>query len=291
MRISIAIIAGGIFAFLSPSAYAATAIYFDTPVNPVSVGTPFSVVVSIDSDQPLNAYSLALHYEGAALGLVNVDTTHSVVTISTGDPKVTSGGNVAWRGGSLMPFTGIGGKIFTLNLVANATGTAKFSFTDASVYLANGKGTKEIPEEKKLNLAVESEPLGNASSPGVAITTAADVIPPEIRSLSFTPDPFNQNQKFVAFLVSDDGSGIGMNELRYRIGFFWSGWQEVKNPVPLANGVWEADFRSTDRAGNVAERTIYDWTTFWWFVLETAAGGAVIVAAITLFIARRRKAL
>ena len=270
-------------------AHAATAVYFEAPTSSVSVGSALPVRVLLDSDEPVNAYSFDIRYPAGLLNLQGTNNANSIITIQRSIPTASGGGDIVVNGGSEVPFVGSGGEVIELDFVPQATGTAEISFASAAVYLANGKGTKVVPQVESVTIAIVAASGTASSSPVVSPVVfpneSNDVTPPQITSLSFTDDPFNADQMLFTFAASDAVSGIKETDVRYRSGFFWSAWQAAKNPVSLSRGVWEVDLRAIDNAGNVAEQTFYNWGAFAWFAGEV--GAAVIAVAIIIVILYR----
>jgi len=270
-------------------ASAATLLYFEAPTSSVSVGSAFHVGVLIDSDQPVNAYSVQMDLSGNALRLDGANNANSIITVWQDIPGSSAKGGIKLNGGSESSFVGTRGELITLNFTAVATGTVQFSFSNPAVYLANGKGTKITPDTKTLRYTVSESALAGVTGSGVAANQVAtsDSIAPEVRFLSFISNPFGSDEKLLGFSVADAGSGIREVEARYRSTFFWSDWAPIKNPTPLGNDVWEVDFRATDNAGNTAEQIVYDWNAFWIFGMKI--GGVLILICLAAFFARKMR--
>ncbi len=248
-------------------------LYFDAPTSSVPVGSSFPVKVLLETDQPVNAYAIRVVYAGSGLRYDGSNNANSIITVWQSTPAA-AGNTVAFAGGSFAPFEGADGKLMMLNFTAVTTGTAQLAFANASVYLANGKGTKIIPTIKSATITVVS--------PGTAATQrllapSLDITPPLIAYRSYIPDPFNPAQKLFGFLVEDAGSGIKETDLRYRSGFAWSAWRAVANPAPLPTNVWEASLKVIDNAGNVSEAVLYDWAAFARFCLTWIIAVLVVV--------------
>lgn len=269
-------------------AAAATTLYVVAPTSSVPLGASFPVLVQIDTDQPVNAYAVMVNYDGVALHYDGANNANSLITVSQGLPTVGPGSVISWSGGSLASFAGSGGLLMTLNFTSIATGTTAITLDHPYVYLANGKGTKVVPQTKSARVTVLASAANSSLMPASAASGNADTASPTIQSISFVADPFNGSQKLLSFLVRDDVSGVQKTELRYRTGFFWSAWQPAVNPTPLRNDVWEVDFRATDNAGNIAEKTLFDWSSFWIFAAEIAIV-LLAIATIVFFVVRGKK--
>lgn len=269
-----------ILAFLSAAAcampalaMAATTLYFTVPTGTVPLGSRFAVKALVDTDQPVNAYVIRIGAAGTgAVQLDSTDNAHSIITVTQDTPTVTAGGEVSFSGGSIEAFEGMQGQLMTLDFTAIATGTVTFSYQSSYVYLANGKGTKTVPQTRSASVTI-SLSSGNVvpSGENQGSGTGSDVTPPVISYLSIAADPFNPAQKLLAFRVEDAGSGINETDLRYRSGFFWTKWQKTRNPAPLATNVWTAEFRVIDNAGNATMSTLYDRAAFARFIAAIAA--------------------
>jgi hypothetical protein len=278
-------------------ALAATQIYLAVPSVPIAPSSTFSVKILVDADRLANAYSATLHF-GGPVELLRTNNANSIIVLWQKNPTVADGA-MHFEGGSLEPFAGIGGQLLSLDFKATATGTAVFSFSDASIYLADGQGTKIMPDEKKAVVSIAEnlvEPATSSAPSETTLTGATDVVVPEIQFLAIVNDPSSggstwltaSNQKLLSFLVSDASSGVKDSFVRYRTAAFWSDWRLAANPAPLPGNAWEISLRVEDNAGNVVERTLYDWPAFG----ILAAEATVVVLAFGTagwWVAKRRK--
>jgi hypothetical protein len=263
-------------------------LYFSAP-QVVPLGAEFPVKVLVDSDQPLNAYTINFTYPSQYLEILNFNNSRSIIDVWQNQPVVSAGGTVSVRGGSLKPFSGGGGEILTVNFKALQSASATLDFEKSSaLYLANGKGTKVTPQTESFSIAVQSSTSASVFAQAQQ-AAQTDNSPPEIKFLSIIPDPFNKNQKLLGFLVSDAGSGIKETSLRARSFLRWGDWMPASNPTALPLSVWSVDFRVVDQSGNITEKTIYDWPAFRRLVLVVLAAAAGIVAILILLIKKGRK--
>ncbi len=259
---------------------ASQSLYFSVPTSSIGVGSEFPVKILIDSDQPLNAYAIALLYASDRLAILGFDNSKSVIDIWQGQPAVSEGGPVNFRGGSITPFEGSGGNIITVRFRAVKEGEALLAFGKSSLYLANGKGTKVIPQTAGLKFQIL--PLGAATATSVSTPQiyegAQDIAPPAIKYLSLIQDPFNNDQKLLSFMVSDPDSGVKETLVRTRSLLFWSDWLPAQNPTAVPLSVWSVGFKALDNKGNASERTLYNFSAF----LQPEA--LVIAAILVIFI-------
>ncbi|MEK7180763.1 MAG: cohesin domain-containing protein [Patescibacteria group bacterium] len=254
------------------AAEAATGLYFKGPIDGVSVGDEFSVEILIDSDQPLNAYSFVLKYPTDNLQVIGFNSANSIIDVQREEPQVFEGGSIKFAGASLKPFSGRGGIISIINFKALRSGNETLNFSEPKVYLADGKGTKVVPGFKSIDIKI-----------GEAVGTIPhkiefnDIKPPEIVILNLTKDPITSGRKLLSFLIKDDVSGV--KEILYREmrWFWWGEFQKAQNPSALPLRTWAVEIKAIDNAGNVTQRTIYDWGALvksyflLWFVIVLAA--------------------
>lgn len=202
------------------------------------------------------------------------------------EPQESEGGRLVFTGGSLEPFEGQGGELLAIRFKAVKARPAFFVFETASAYLADGQGTRA--NSKFQNVAVSIE----EGAPLVLETPPPDNVPPEIASFAFTPDPVNQNQKLLSFIVKDEGSGVKAVEIRSRRLLLWSSWENAESPVLVPQNIWSVGIRLTDNSGNMRERILYEWPVFFRNTLPFTLGIiAVLFFIIVHNIKKRRKML
>ncbi|MBU6500836.1 MAG: hypothetical protein KGJ89_01810 [Patescibacteria group bacterium] len=273
---------------LSYSAQASSyRIYFSGP-QAVTVGSEFSVKILIDSDQPLNAYEVSAGFPAGILDFSGFNNGNSIIDVWQNQPLVYSGGGIKFSGGSLTPFSGKSGELLTLNLKALKEGNARLDFDNAAFYLANGKGTKIVPQTEGAEISVVYPSIAVATS-SLAVPIVVDDTPPQIKYLAIVPDPINQDQKLVSSLVTDSDSGVKNLSMRTRTNLFWSDWQDAQNPTAVPLSVWAVDFKAMDNSGNITEKIIYDWNVFWRLALIYLAVAAGIIIILMLMVKKGRK--
>lgn len=276
----LAIQVAALFLFPPLAGAAGQVLYFDASARSVGVGEELAIGIFIDTDQPVNAYAVNFVFSSAALEVVGLDNSRSIIDVWPGEPLVHESGTVSFKGGSLHPFSGERGELLTIRFRALKAGPADFQFGDSALYLANGKGTKIIPQIKNLSFTVVAprEVSGEARPQSAELASASlDANSPEILFIGLIQDPINSEQKFLSFQASDRDSGIKDVFYQSRSWIFWSDAQNAQNPVALPAGVWSARITVHDNAGNAADKTVYDWYAFlWgplaWLVLAIVAG-------------------
>jgi len=249
--------------FISPSsASAASHIRFvSLGDSPADASRSFEVEVVVDSDELLNAYALGISFDTASVSLESVNTAGSLITIWQTQPKIDTGGSIKFNGASIKPFSGTDGMLLRMRFRAKegASSTMLTFLRNTAVYLANGKGTRIVPETQSMTMELDKIE-GNASASGTEDVDASnlDKNAPIITFASLGVDPVNLDQKLFAFLATDDKSGIRLVETRSRSWFAWSGWQTAQNPMAYGKNIWTVELRITDNAGNTVTKTIYD---------------------------------
>ena len=91
----------------------------------------------------MNAASGAISFPPDKLEVISLSKTGSIFTLWVQEPLFSnSSGAVNFEGIALNPgFTGIGGKLITVNFKAKAAGAAVLNFSSGSVLANDGKGT------------------------------------------------------------------------------------------------------------------------------------------------------
>lgn len=285
MKILIKFFLFSIFYFLlsSASAEAAAGLYFKGPDGVVSVGDEFSVEILIDSDQSLNAYSMTVKYPAGSLQVLGFNSANSIIDVRRNEPQVLEGGSIKFTGASLKPFSGRGGIISVVNFKAFQSGNVNLNFSEAKVYLADGRGTKVVPSFNASDIGIVEAKGGVPRK-----IEFNDTQPPSIIFLNLTKDPITPGRKLLNFLVKDDVSGVREVLYREKRWFWWSEFQKAQNPTVLPLNVWSVEIKVIDNAGNATQRMINDWGALaesnflLWFVM-------VLVAVLVINRLIRRK--
>ncbi len=277
-----------VFSEVAVFAYHAPVLYFGvSSEGGVGLGTEFSVEVKVNSDQPLNVYSLSVIYPADLIEFVSFNNAGSLLDLTRSQPKVFKDGRIQIEGGSLKSFSGEGGLLGRIVFRGIKPGEGNIVFENPRVYLANGKGTKITPNVRGQGIRIveQGEVIG-----GQEPKIGADTLPPRIESLLFIDDPVVQTQKLLGFIVKDDGTGIKEVLLSYRRWFWWTKPIPTQNPAALPLGVWSAKLIVKDNTLNVNEAVIYDWGAFVKYTLFFLAV-AVFVAVLVINRVIRRKRL
>jgi len=245
----------------------------------IELGAEFQVDLLVQTDQPVNAYSINFVYPANNLELIRIDNSKSIADVWRDSPRVFEGGRINFNGGGLEPFSGDGGLILSIIFKAIQLGEVRFNFEDSSLYLANGKGTKVEPSLDDLTIKIRE---GN----GEILAQNVDNNPPEVDFISIIEDPITPDQRILSFKVKDEESGIKETLIRTKHWLWWDDFEEVPNSLALSKGAWAINFRVVDNQGNISEKFIYDWKVFLKRILPILI---VIIGALFLVINRIRK--
>lgn len=174
------------FLFLAHSAQGAS-LYFSPHKGNYSAGNTFSVNVMISSnEQAMNAASGVIDFPADKLEVVSLNKTGSIFSLWVQEPTFSNiTGFVNFEGIVLNPgFIGTGGKIFTINFKAKASGNAVVSFLSGAILANDGMGTNILTAMSSAQLALQSSRV--AETPQVS----QEIEKPKPASvLSGTPKP------------------------------------------------------------------------------------------------------
>ena len=133
------------FSFFPILAFAQQASLFLSPNSGTfSVGQVFTVNVKVNSggSPGINAADGTVKFDADYLKVLSVSTQSSIFLLWTTQPKFSNTlGTITFGGGTPQPYTGSAGTIFSITFKALKSGSAKVSFSNASVLAADGKGT------------------------------------------------------------------------------------------------------------------------------------------------------
>ena len=127
------------------SAYAAT-LSLSPGSGSYSTNSTFTVRVVVNSGgQSINAAEGSLSFDPSQLSVVSVSRTSSIFNLWVAEPSFSNGaGSISFSGGLPSGYTGSGGTIMSVNFKAKGSGSAKVSFSNASVLANDGQGTNVL---------------------------------------------------------------------------------------------------------------------------------------------------
>lgn len=264
-----------LFSLFFVSYASAATVYFSPASVEVKNNEVFPVEIRVDAQggEELNAVAVGFVYPKDLLKVEEARDGGSIVNYWIERPNIGIPGTVRLQGGITGGFKGEGGKVVTLYFRALKKGSAKISIDEStSVFLNDGKGTRQTPKLMPLNIVVN----GGAAVSGEMgeLPSYIDGDAPEIFDavVSRSPDLFG-NQYFLAFSAKDSGSGIDYVEVK-------EGDMEyvrTDSPYLLQNQALDKDItiRAVDKVGNVKLETIRLARSRW---MEIAGLGVILLA-------------
>lgn len=151
----------------------AATLYFSPSSGEYATGNTLSVSVYVTSaDQAINAASGAISFPSDKLEVMSLSKTSSIFSLWVQEPSFSnSAGTVNFEGIVLNPgFTGVGGKVITVNFRIKAAGVALLNFSSGSALANDGKGTNILA-----NLGTSQFSFGGAAPTVPESTTPSAV--------------------------------------------------------------------------------------------------------------------
>jgi len=163
-----------VLAFL-PNVAAAATLYVSPASGTYEVGEVVSVRILVSSDQSVNAVSGSLSFSNDTLTLSSISKSGSFVNFWTQEPTFSNGaGTIDFEGVSLgSGYSGSGGTVITITFRAKAPGTARVSFTAASILANDGQGTDVTEAKNGASFSVRER-----TTPGPQKPQPQEVAPP-----------------------------------------------------------------------------------------------------------------
>jgi len=129
---------------LLPASASAATLFLSPSKATVTVGQTFTVYAVVGSpDQAMNAASGTITYPTDLMEMTSADSSGSIINFWTSQPSFSgAAGQAKFEGVVINPgYTGTSGRLMTMRFKAKAVGTAKLSFTSATVLANDGLGT------------------------------------------------------------------------------------------------------------------------------------------------------
>lgn len=156
------------------TAFAAT-MYFSPSDKTCSVGQSCAISVFVSSpDQAMNAASGVALFPADKLQISSISKSGSVFGMWVQEPSFSnSAGTVNFEGIVMNPgFTGVSGKLLTINFTAKAPGTADVTFSSGDVLANDGQGTNILKNLSgariNIQVPITSPPASQATTPASA---------------------------------------------------------------------------------------------------------------------------
>ncbi|MBX4195612.1 hypothetical protein KW796_01490 [Candidatus Parcubacteria bacterium] len=130
--------------FVAPVLASAATLFISPESDSYAAGKTFSIRVRVSSPQAINAVSGSLTFPTDKLQVTSVSKTGSILTLWVADPSYSnSDGKVSFEGVVPNPgWSGTGGTVATVSFRVVGSGSAKVSYTAASVLANDGNGTE-----------------------------------------------------------------------------------------------------------------------------------------------------
>src|SRR3989338_326682 len=206
-------------ALLLPYSVFASNIYIDANHPDFFVGDTIIFSVRVNSENKnINAVegSVLLNYLAKSVSLIDINTAGSKFSLWPGKPLPSaSNTSISFPGGSPGGFNSKDAVIFNIVLKLQKAGQITLTPDNFSVYLNDGKGTKDEVSVKKLVIDVLPKKSDSQSVDDWSSLTSNDKTPPEFIEAIISHDSYVfDNQYFVSFFATDKDSGIAYYEIK-----------------------------------------------------------------------------
>ena len=282
--------------FLPYSVFASN-VYIDTSRPDFFVGDTIMFSVRVDSENKnINAAegSVLLDYLTESVSLIDINTSGSKFSLWPGKPLPSeSNTSISFTGGAPGGLNSKDAIIFNIVLKLQKVGQITLTPNNFSVYLNDGKGTKDEVGVKNLVIVVLPKKLDSQSVDDWNDVTLNDKTPPEFIEAIISRDSYVfDNKYFVSFFAIDNGSGIAYYEIKEGDRDF----VRAESPYLLQDQSLKStvQIKAVDKAGNesitkaeiaVLPAPFYKNILFWITTLLIA----VLIFYVLRLILKRRK--
>lgn len=203
-----------------PHSVFAASVYATVGSKEIYQGDVFVVDAMISSpDARLNVADGSIVFDANTLEVKELSTGGSIFSIWAEQPTVSrenNNGQVHFVGGTPAGFQANEGLLLKIIFFAKEEGGSELKFSkDFSVFASDGKGTKISPEQKSLSLSVIKRPAGIAPIDEWKNFISKDAVPPEpFEGIISRDGNLFDNQYFVSFFTTDQGSGVAYYEIK-----------------------------------------------------------------------------
>ena len=204
--------------FLPYSVFASN-VYIDTSHPDSFVGDTVMFSVRVDSENKnINAVEggVLLDYLTESVSLIDINTAGSKFSLWPGKPLPSaSNTSISFAGGAPGGLNSKDAIIFNIVLKLQKVGQITLAPNNFSVYLNDGKGTKDGVNVKNLVIDVLPKKPDYKSVDDLSSLTSNDKTPPEFIEAIISHDSYVfDNQYFVSFFAVDKDSGIAYYEIK-----------------------------------------------------------------------------
>jgi len=197
----------------------ASNVYIDASHPDFFVGDTIMFSVRVDSENKnINAVegSVLLDYLAESVSLIDINISGSKFSLWPGKPLPSaSNTSISFAGGTPGGLNSKDAIIFNFVLKLQKAGQITLAPDNFSVYLNDGKGTKDGVRVKNLVIDVLPKKLDSRSVDDWNDVTSNDKTPPEfIEAITSQDLHLFDNQYFVSFFATDKDSGIAYYEIK-----------------------------------------------------------------------------
>ena len=206
-------------AIFLPCSVFASNIYINTSHPDFYLGDTILFSVRVDSlNKNINAVegSVRLDYVAESISLIDINTAGSKFSLWPGKPMPSeSNTSISFAGGSPGGLNSKDAIIFNIVLKLQEVGQITLAPNNFSVYLNDGKGTKDEISVKNLVIDVLPKKPDSQSVDDWSSLTSNDKTPPEFIEAIISKDRNAFDGKyFVSFFATDNDSGIAYYEIK-----------------------------------------------------------------------------
>jgi len=286
--------------FLPYSVFASN-VYIDANHPDFFVGDTIMFSVRVDSlNKNINAVegSVMLNYLTESVSLIDINTAGSEFSLWPGKPMPSEDNtSISFVGGSPGGFDSKDAIIFNIVLKLQKAGQITLTPDNFSVYLNDGKGTKDGVSVKNLVIDVLPKKLDSRSRDDWNDVISNDKTPPEPFEITTGKDPaIFDNQHFISFFTTDAESGVAYYEVQEGERDFI----RAESPYLLQDQTLNSiiKVRAVDKAGNkrivellpiAPAKPFYKNIMFWLIVLSILGAAYLIWRIIRAVLKIRNK--
>ena len=212
-----------LFSIYSVTHASGASLYLSPSANSSKIGQSFTATVFLSSaEQAMNAAQGTISFPADKLSVTSISKSGSVVSLWTQEPSFSnSAGTINFEGIVLNPgFTGLAGKMISINFTTKAVGDAIVGFSSGSILANDGMGTSILASFGNARFNIESGASVPTSPVSTTPVSSAKTPPAPMIYSSTHSDPNkwynNKNPKFswsvtkditgVSFLINDQPS-------------------------------------------------------------------------------------
>lgn len=277
-------------ALLLPHSAFAANVYLETAHTEFFLGDTVLIDVKIDSEnKEINAVEgkISLEYLPDTVLIRDISLSGSSFPLWPGKPSLSEDlKTISFVGGVPSGLTSRDATLFKIALNLKNTGQIILNPADISVYLNDGKGTKDVINTQNLALNVLPQETDYEPINELEILISGDKTPPEpFEVVAGQDDSVFDGKKFLSFSTVDEQSGIKYYKVK-----------EGDLPPVRSNGTYVLQNQDTptrvtvvayDAAGNARE-SVYD-SEYPYFNLAVIIALIALLLVVVGFVVKKRK--